>query len=95
MVEVVLTIFQEQVLRLLSAGLRMADTYCNLAETHSLPGHRADKQRVLQKARRELAIVRQRLMANPYGLSSRAGSTLSSRIERVQQRIDSLHDKAA
>lgn len=75
--------------RIVTLALRLATTYCAVAESHAKVRHRADTQRVLQKARKEIAAVEQRMGDHKGLFASETGAVLSQ-IADVKKRIEHL-----
>jgi len=79
---------------LMMLALRIASTYCNIAEADVIAGHRDGSQRVLSKARREIASVEGRLKTN-QGWSETERDTALAYVAELKERIDSLNRLAA
>jgi hypothetical protein len=91
---VAMSTFEEQERRLIMLGLSIASTYCDLAETCSRQWRDSSKERVLQKARWELTITRQRFSdyGAVFGSEHRA---IRARLAELQERVTQLEERAA
>ncbi len=78
--------------KLILLALRIANTYCNLAEAHALCSHRTDALRALQKAEKEIANVERRLDRNKtlFGTETASVKAQSARLKKRIQSLDSL-----
>lgn len=85
-----MTTFEELELRLVALGLRLASSYCKLAETHSHQRHRMDQERVLTKARKELEALRRRLDINAAGFGTESKQKFLSKMQNIADRIELL-----
>lgn len=78
--------FEEQERKLILLALRLAVTYCDLAETHT---HRADTLRLAGRAKDEIATVEQRLNKKK-ALFGTQTSPVRGQIAVLNKRIHSL-----
>jgi hypothetical protein len=85
---------QDQERRLVILALRIASTYCHVAESHVRARHRADTQRVLQKARKEVDAVEFRLRTN-VGLFGNQTDTVLEQVAELKERVKTLERLAA
>lgn len=89
-----LTSVLERERRIVTLALRLASTYCDVAESHAKLRHRADTQRVLQKARKEIVAVERRLTKNT-GLFAIQTDNVLAQVEEIKKRIEVLAPLAA
>jgi hypothetical protein len=69
--------------------MRMAATYCNLAESHDRLSHRVDKRRVLNKARKEITTIEHRLRKSQDLFETETDAILE-RVAELKRRIEHL-----
>ena len=84
----------EPELELMMLALRIASTYCNIAEADAIAGHGASSQRALRKARKEIASVERRLETNQSRFVAEK-DMLVAYIAELEGRIESLERLAA
>lgn len=85
---------EEQERKLIRLALRVAGTYCRLAETHTYFLHRSYVQRVTEKAKDEIAIVERRLDKRK-DLFGTDRDSVSIELSGLKKRIQLLEEWAA
>jgi hypothetical protein len=75
-------------------GLTITSTFCDMAETYSRQRRQRSKDRVLQRARWELTVMRQRF--NDYGAAlGSENRAIGARLAELQKRVAQLEEKKA
>lgn len=84
----------EQERKLIRLALRVAATYCRLAETHTYFLHHANSMRTVEKAKQEVAMVEGRLLRHEtlFGTETDA---VAAEVLGLKKRIRLLEQPAA